>query len=111
MLLGFDQFLFDLGNIVQYQIHSVKVDFTIESEIITQSGELVLIDGHNRIDGSFSDVERGGVGEEIVANEKAEEHKIIDYALEIERERELNIAELKVEILSDNIQPDELEAH
>jgi len=58
-------------------------------------------------------VERGGVRQEIVAYEKAEEYKIIYYPLEIESKRHLSIQilEFQVQILSSDVEFDKLELY
>lgn len=49
--------------------------------------------------------------QKIIANKKAHEHKVVYDSLEVELKRNFHIFELKVEILSEHVQLNELELH
>lgn len=96
---------------MQDDVHAVEGNLARGGQVVTQGWQLLLVDGHDGIDGSLSDVEGGGVREEVVSHEEAEQHEIIDDALEIECEGHLaiKVLELQIQILSSNVEFDELE--
>ena len=107
--LGLDHLLLDLADVVEDQVHSVEVDLPVAREVVTESGQLVLVYGHDGVDGTLSDMQTGQVRQEIVSDEEAEENEVIDDSLEVKREGQVHVLKLEVEVFTHYIQPNELE--
>jgi hypothetical protein len=107
--LGLDHLLLDLADVVEDQVHSVEVDLPVAREVVTESGQLVLVYGHDGVDGTFSDMQTGQVRQEIVSDEEAEENEVIDDSLEVKREGQVHVLKLEVEVFTHYVQTNELE--
>ena len=107
--LGLDHLLLDLADVVEDQVHSVEVDLPVAREVVTESGQLVLVYGHDGVDGTLSDMQTGQVRQEIVSDEEAEENEVIDDSLEVKREGQVHVLKLEVEVFTHYVQPNELE--
>ena len=96
---------------MQDDIYAIKGYLTSGGQVVSQGRQLLLVDGHNGINGSLSDVEGGRVRKEIVAHEETEQHEVINDALEIEGKGHLaiKVLELQIQVLSHDVEFDELE--
>ena len=72
-------------------------------------GDSLLVDADHLADGPFVYVQRGQVRQEVVACEKAEEHKVVYDRLLVVREAEWHGAELFVQVLAHYVHLDQFE--
>jgi len=71
-------------------LSSVPIDFTCLCDVVTHLGQMLLIKINKIIERSFTNVEGAQRGEEIIADEKAEKHKVINDTLYIKSHSHLS---------------------
>lgn len=109
-LMLLEEFLFDLGNIMQQHVHFGIVEAARSiCQIVTEARQQILVDEDDRVDGTLTNAQTGQMRQEIVADEEAEENEVINDALEVKRKWQRHVLELEVEILTQHRQLDELE--
>jgi hypothetical protein len=105
-----EEFFLYLRDIVKEDVYFIEVDNSVLGQVVSHARQEVLVDDHHGVYSALSDVQAGQMGQEIITNEKANEHKVINNPLEVVGKGQClhQVFELKVQVFSDNIQLDEL---
>lgn len=56
VLFVFDQDLLNFCDIVEDDIHAIERDLPLVGEVVAQGRQLLFVNGHDGVDGSFSDM-------------------------------------------------------
>ena len=109
LLLQPEKFFLILRDVLEEHIAVAKVDRALVGQVPVKRGQRVFIHRHDGVKSAFPDLQRWQVGQEIVPHEEAQKDKIVNQALKVKPERQLQVFELQVEVLSHHRNLDELE--
>lgn len=79
----FELFLFQLGDVPENNIDVLVGDLTVTSQVVAQLRKQVLVNHDDSIEGTFSDLERGQVRQEIVTDQETKEDEVVNDTLEV----------------------------
>lgn len=107
-----EELFFEFGQVVQQNVNVGEVEFASPfGEVATHAWQEVFVDEDESVKGAFTNTEAGQMWQEVVADEEAKEDEVVHNPLEVKGERNLDVFELQVKVLSDNRELHELELH
>ena len=77
-------------------------------DVAIQLGQHASIDAHQQLDRALADLQGGKVRQEVVADEEAEEDKIVDDTLGLKLERQVGSPELVYQIPAEGQSPTDI---